>query len=78
MDLGGDDLVEGAGVGDRGGGVGKLETEQRRGRVWRAWYLNLRISPRMGLFDVFGPPLFFESYSDQRFVLFIDLSRWIV
>ena len=25
-----------------------------------------------------GPPLFFESYSDQRFVLFIDLSRSIV
>ena len=32
-DLGGGDFVEGAGVGDRGGGVGKLETEQRRGRV---------------------------------------------
>ena len=59
MDLGGGDLVEGAGVGDRGGGVGKLETEQRRGRVWRAWYLDLRISPRMGLFDVFWASFIF-------------------
>jgi hypothetical protein len=45
-ELGGGDFVVCVGVGDRGGGgVGKLEIEQRRGRVWREWYLHVGASP---------------------------------